>query len=243
MARAIAIETSSRAGSIAAVRDGTVAAEELFEPGLQHAAMIVPIIDRLCRAQGWSPDEIEELYVSAGPGSFTGLRIGVTLAKTLALATGVKLVAVPTVRVLVENAPDDARHVIIVLDAKREQIFTAQFERGLSPSTGTSGEGRGEDWIERESAHLGLLTEMLARAPRPVHLLGEGIPYHEKFIPKHDADVIVTPPELWRPRASVVAQLGAAMARAGEFVDPDRFTPFYIRRPEAEEKYEARHQT
>jgi tRNA threonylcarbamoyladenosine biosynthesis protein TsaB len=231
MARAIAIETSSRAGSIAAVRDGTVVAEELFEPGLQHAAMIVPIIDRLCRAQGWSPDEIEELYVSAGPGSFTGLRIGVTLAKTLALATGVKLVAVPTVRVLVENAPDDARQVIIVLDAKREQIFTARFERGP------------DAWIQRESAQLDSLTDMLARSPRRVHLLGEGIPYHEKFILKHDVDVIVTPPELWRPRASVVAQLGAAMARAGEFVDPDRFTPIYIRRPEAEEKYEARHQT
>jgi tRNA threonylcarbamoyladenosine biosynthesis protein TsaB len=158
------------------------------------------------------------------------LRIGVTLAKTLALATGVKLVAVPTVRVLVENAPDDANHVIIVLDAKREQIFTARFGRDDAA------------WIEREPAHLGSLTDMLARSPRPVHLLGEGIPYHEKFIPKDDASVIVTAPKMWRPRASVVARLGAAMARAGEFMDPDRFTPIYIRRPEAEEKYEARHQ-
>ena len=228
MARAIAIETSSRAGSIAAVLDGTVVAEAQFEPGLQHAAMIVPIIDGLCRAQGWSPDRIEELYVSAGPGSFTGLRIGVTLAKTLALTTGVKLVAVPTVRVLVENAPADARHVIIVLDAKREQIFTARFERDHAA------------WVQREPAHLGSLGEMLARAPRPVYLLGEGIPYHGNYIPKGDAAVIVTAPETWRPRAPIVAQLGAAMAQVGAFTDPDRFTPIYIRRPEAEEKHEAR---
>ena len=80
---------------------------------------------------------------------------------------------------------------------------------------------------------------MLARAPRPVHLLGEGIPYHEKFIPRDDANVIVTPPESWRPRARVVAQIGGRMARAGEFTDPDRFTPIYIRKPEAEEKWEA----
>jgi tRNA threonylcarbamoyladenosine biosynthesis protein TsaB len=225
--RALAIETSSRVGSIAAVDDGRVLAEEQFEHGLQHVAQIVPIIDRLCRARGWSPRDVQELYVSAGPGSFTGLRIGITLAKTLALASGIKLVAVPTVRVLVENAPADARHVIIVLDAKREQIFTARFER------------LGDQWIEREPAQLASLTDMLSGSPRPVHLLGEGTPYHEKFLANSVSDVIVTPMELWRPRAGSVARLGEVMARRREFTDPDRFTPIYIRKPEAEEKYEA----
>ena len=227
MPRALAIETSSRVGSIAAVEDGRVLADEQFEHGLQHAAQIVPIIDRLTRARGWSPRELEELYVSAGPGSFTGLRIGITLAKTLALASGVKLVAVPTVRVLVENAPSDARHVVIVLDAKRDQIFTARFERV------------GEAWVEREPAQLSSVHEMLARSPRPVHLLGEGIPYHQKFLENLPSDVVVTPMESWRPHASVVAKLGDEMARRGQFVDADRFTPIYIRKPEAEEKWEA----
>jgi tRNA threonylcarbamoyladenosine biosynthesis protein TsaB len=150
MPRALAIETSARVGSIAAVTaGGAVVAEEQFQHGLQHAAQIVPILDRVCRAQGWSPQEIEHLYVSAGPGSFTGLRIGVTLGKTMALATGVKLVAVPTVRVLAENAPADARHVVIVLDAKRDQIFTARFERDFFPSPGTPGEGQSEGEGER----------------------------------------------------------------------------------------------
>ena len=234
MPKALAIETSARAGSIAIVADGRVLAEREFASGLQHAAQIIPIIDELCRAQGWSPGAIEELYVSAGPGSFTGLRIGITLAKTLALATGVKLVAVPTARVLVENAPAEARHVVIVLDAKRDQIFTARFERDLSSSDG---------WIERESARLDSLKAMLERSPRPVYLLGEGIPYHEKFIAKNQADVIVTPPEFWRPRAAMVAKIGGAMARRGEFADPDQLTPLYIRRAEAEEKWDAMHGT
>jgi tRNA threonylcarbamoyladenosine biosynthesis protein TsaB len=230
MARALAIETSARTGSIAAVADGVVVAEEQFEHGLQHAAQIIPIVDRLCRARGWTPRDLNELYISAGPGSFTGLRIGVTLAKTLALATGVKLVAVPTVRVLVENAPAEARHVVLVLDAKRDQIFTARFERD---ATGA--------WIEREGARLDSLAAMLDRSPRPVHLLGEGIPYHQKFAPREETGVIVTTPELWRPRARVVAEIGGRMAREGDFVDPDRFTPIYIRKPEAEEKWEALH--
>src|SRR4029434_10618889 len=78
--RALAIETSARTGSIAAVEDENVVAEEQFEHLLQHAAQITRIIDRLCRSRGWTAADLDELYVSAGPGSFTGLRIGITLA-------------------------------------------------------------------------------------------------------------------------------------------------------------------
>jgi tRNA threonylcarbamoyladenosine biosynthesis protein TsaB len=223
MPRAIAIETSGRVGSIAIVDHETILAEETFQHGLQNAAQIIPIIDRLTRAQNWQPAEIEHLYISIGPGSFTGLRIGVTLAKALALATGAKSVAVPSVQVLAENAPPDATNLIIVLDAKRDQIFTARFSR------------RQNQWMEEEPAHVDSLAAMLSLAPRPVHLLGEGIPYHQKFIPTEN-EIIITPESSWRARASVVAKLGMQSARQGEFADPFKLTPTYIRRPEAEEK-------
>jgi len=229
MPRGIAIETSGRLGSIAVIDGSTVVAEEVFPHGLKHAAGIVPIIDRLMRDRGWSPHDVEHLYVSVGPGSFTGLRIGVTLAKTMALAIGVKLVAVPSLEVLARNAPAEAKHLILVLDAKRDQIFTARYERG----------DRG--WIEHEGARLDDLTSMLARSPRPVHLLGEGIPYHEKFIPPYDASAIVTPEESWRARAAIVAEIGMALAAEGRFADPFTLTPIYVRKPEAEEKYEQAH--
>lgn len=228
MAKALAIETSGRIGSVAAVENGNVLSEQEFPHGLKHAAGILPIIDGLCQEQGWRPGDLGEVYVSIGPGSFTGLRIGVTLAKTLAFARGVRIVAVPSVRVLVENAPDEARNVIIVLDAKREQIFTARFER------------ESEEWIEREAAHLDSLTGMIERAPRPVYLLGEGIPYHRKFIPD-EAGVIVTPESAWRARAGVVARLGTQMARRGEYADPLTLAPIYIRLAEAEEKWNKEH--
>jgi tRNA threonylcarbamoyladenosine biosynthesis protein TsaB len=237
MPRGLAIETSGRIGSVAIVEEGRVLAEASFEHGLQHAALIVPKIDELCRAQGWSASDLREIYVSAGPGSFTGLRIGITMAKTLAFATGAKIVAVPTVNVLAENAPNHAKNLVIVLDAKRDQIFTARF----SPSS-LAGEDRGEGsaWIENEPAHLDSLSSMLEKSPRPVHLLGEGIPYHEKFIPKNDASIIITSSDLWRAQAAAVAKLGHTMARANQFTDPFVLTPIYIRRPEAEEKYGAR---
>lgn len=226
MIRGLAIETSGRVGSIAVAGDGRTLAEEQFSHGLKHAAGIVPIIDRLCAAQAWAPGDMNEVYVSCGPGSFTGLRVGITVAKTLAFATGARVVAVPTVDVLARNAPADWANLVIVLDAKRGQIFTASFEN------------RDGQPFARQPAHLGTLAGMLARTPRPVHLLGEGLPYHEAAIPGEDPEVLRTSPETWQGRASAVAALGFDLARAGRFTDATRLIPTYIRRPEAEEKYE-----
>jgi len=225
--RSIAIETSGRLGSIATVEDGQVLVEEQFPPQFKHAAGIISVIDRLTKSHGWSPSDVSEVYVSAGPGSFTGLRVGITVAKTLALALGVKIVAVPSTEVLAHNAPAGWTNAVILLDAKRGQIFTARY-------TNQNGHP-----IEAEEAHLDTLTAMLTRAPRPVHLIGDGLPYHSDSIPTDDPSVIITEESTWRPRATIVAQIGWQMARVGQFTDADKLTPLYIRRPEAEEKWEA----
>lgn len=238
MPRALALETSGRQGSVALAENGEVLAEDTFSHGLQHAATLLPKIDQLCRQFGWTPQSIEHIYVSIGPGSFTGLRVGVTLAKTLALATGAKIVAVPTLAVLRENAPADATNVILVLDAKRGQIFTARYTQTPStpPGMATSVAMNRTRWYEAESAHLDTLTNMLARSGRPVHLIGEGIPYHRDAIPADDAGVIVTSDAHWQARARVVAALGEQMAARGEFVDAFSLVPLYVRLPEPEEK-------
>jgi len=186
---ALALETSSRTGLVALARDGALVEERSYPHGLQHASALVPTVDALCRDHGVGPRDLAHVYVSVGPGSFTGLRVGVTLAKTLAFATGAKLVAVPSLRVVAENAPPEARHPVVALDAKRGHVFAARYawtEAG---------------WTEAEPARLTTLAAALARSPRPVHLLGEGLPYHRSAIPD-DVGVIVTPEDLWRPRAA-----------------------------------------
>lgn len=227
MPRGLAVETSGRIGSIAIVDDGKVLAEDTFSHGLQHAAQIICRIDALLKAQQWQPRDLQELYLSIGPGSFTGLRIGVTLIKTLSFVTGARIAAVPTLDVLARNAPTEAQNVIVVLDAKREQIFTARYSR--EEATGP--------WVISEPPHLDRLDAMLSRSPRPVHLIGEGIPYHRQFIGE-DPQVIVTDSAVWRARASVVAELGTALLRDGMATDPQKLVPLYIRKPEAQEKWE-----
>jgi tRNA threonylcarbamoyladenosine biosynthesis protein TsaB len=228
MPRALAIETSGRIGSIALAQDDQVISEDEFPHGLKHAAEIVSRIDALFRIQNWKPKDLTDIYVSVGPGSFTGLRIGVTLAKTLAFATGARVFAVPTFAVLSRNAPPAAQHLIIALDAKRGQIFTARLRRA------------GPQWLADEPAHLDTLSAMLARSPRPVHLLGEGLPFHDQEIPQDDPGIILTPPERWTARASALAAEGFIQSQRSEPDDPIGLRPLYIRLPEAEEKLAAR---
>jgi tRNA threonylcarbamoyladenosine biosynthesis protein TsaB len=223
MNRSLALETSGRTGSVALAEDGVAIAVERFDYGLQNAAKILPLIDQLCRQNNWTPSDLKQLFISIGPGSFTGLRIGVTLVKTLSFVTGALVVPVQTVDVLAENAPDGANELIIVLDAKRGQIFTSRLKREVG------------QWKQIEPPHLDRLSDMLARASRPVHLLGEGIPFHRQFIPD-DAGVILTDPETWVGRAEVVARLGNRLAQEGKAVDPASLVPLYIRLAEAEEK-------
>lgn len=227
--RALAIETSGRLGSVAILENHQIVAEDEFAHGLQHAAEMIPRIDRMCRAQDWTPTDLREIYVSAGPGSFTGLRIGITLAKTLAFATGARIVAVPSVQVLARNSPAEAQQLIIVLDAKRGQIFTSRLVR------------ENGQWVEAEPARLDSLQAMLQRSPRPVFLLGEGIPFHRQFIPADDSSIIVCPEPTWRARAAAVAEIGAKMAAQGRWTEPDLLVPIYIRKPEAQEKWEQAH--
>jgi tRNA threonylcarbamoyladenosine biosynthesis protein TsaB len=221
--RALALETSGRQGSVALAEDGAAIAIERFDYGLQNAAKILPLIDGLCRQHLWAPADLRELYISIGPGSFTGLRIGVTLVKTLAFVTRAAVIPVQTVDVLAQNAPPDARELIIVLDAKRGQIFTSRLlrEEGI--------------WKQVEPPHLDCLADILARAARPVYLLGEGIPFHRDAFTE-SPELKATDPETWIGRAEVVAKLGYQLALRGESIDPAALVPLYIRRPEAEEK-------
>jgi tRNA threonylcarbamoyladenosine biosynthesis protein TsaB len=220
--RALALETTSRRGEVALVEEGRVVASGAFEAGLKHTAELVPLIDRLCRSLGWEPLSLEEVYVSAGPGGFTGTRIGVTFAKTFAWAAGRRVVAVPTARVIVEGAPPEAGSALVVVDARRGKAWVQAFER------------KDGVWHEAGEPLLGSLSEFLRRAARPVWLLGEGVAYHAGDIDAGDAQIHRCADD--PPRAAVVAAIGWEMARRGAFADTFGLSPLYVRRPEAEEK-------
>ncbi len=228
--RILVIETSSRVGSVALATEGGVVSAERLPGRMRHAGELMPAVDSMLRQARWPANTLTDIYLSIGPGSFTGLRIAVTVARTLAWSIGTRIVAVPTVDGLSRNALSATprpEHVAVLLDAKQAQVFAAAFSLR---------DGAYEKVIE---AHMAPPAEFLARCPRPLSVLGEGIPYHRQAI---DAGgVTVMPEELWWPRAEHVLAVGRARAMEGRFTPGGELLPLYIRRPEAEEKWERLH--
>ena len=199
---------------------------ESFERNLRHAAELLPAMQRALRRLDWQPSDLDEVYVSAGPGSFTGLRIGITVAKTLAMACGVRVVAVGSIEVIAANAPAQAKNVGVVLDAKRKQVFAGRFERQ---------EGQ---LITKMSACLTDPGQFVAQSPKPILLLGEGIKYHREALQSQGVET--SEEQLWWPNARAVHKIGWAMARKGDFADVQSLQPIYLRIPEAQEVWEKR---
>ena len=201
--RIVAIETSGQAGSVAVAQGPDCLAVRDLAGRRDHAVGLLPAIDALTRQVGWSPSDIDEIHVSAGPGSFTGLRVGITVARTLALATGVRIVPVPTLAVLARSAlavsPPPA-HLAVILDAKRAQVYGAIFALG-------------QDRYEPIVAPCVIEPDQLwARVPRPLAVLGDGIIQHREAVDR--ANLQILPETLWQARVEHVHALGHELARA-----------------------------
>ena len=264
--RILIIETSGRVGKVGIAEGSRLIMAESFKSELKHAAQLLPAMDRLCRAHNWSPNDIEHVYVSAGPGSFTGIRIGITVAKTLAFARSVKIVSVPSLEALALNAvrPNNQKTCVIknlavVLQAGRGHVFTAIFE--YQPDN-VSLEATENDNLSKEpkicckDAGVGILpgfrilinqtimtpAELLAQTKRPLFLLGEGLNYYRSELAADGENVIWLDEKYWYSEVEFVHCCGLCRARVGLFAQPDQLTPIYLRRPEAVEKWEELHE-
>jgi tRNA threonylcarbamoyl adenosine modification protein YeaZ len=222
----LAVETSGRLGSVALAQGDKLLAETCFSGPMRHSAEIFPAITDLLSRFNKKPEQIEHVYISAGPGSFTGLRIAVTFAKTLALANNSKIVAVDTLDVIAANVVNLAcpllpnERLATILDAKRGQFFIAVYEKAQNKL-----------WRKILADCLMTAEEFLAQfTDKPIMLTGEGLVfYKDKFA--HE-NIRVLDEKFWNPSAANVHKLGLHKARLGDFADPLTLTPNYIRGPD-----------
>lgn len=234
--RIVVIETTGRQGSVAVAAGDEMLGTSRFTADLQHAVELIPAIRRLCESVAWRPEQLDEIYVSAGPGSFTGCRIGITVARALAQAVGVKLVRVPTVDVLACNALSlhpSRQHVVVLLDAQRRQVYAAVFDRV------------DDAYVRRGELRVGDPAVLLADCPTPCAALGEGIAYHRRTIESRLAEdgapaIEILPEATWPAQAEYVLRIGRQLARQGAYVPVNELLPIYVRLPEAEERWRAR---
>ncbi|NLF30662.1 MAG: tRNA (adenosine(37)-N6)-threonylcarbamoyltransferase complex dimerization subunit type 1 TsaB [Planctomycetes bacterium] len=216
----VAIETTSRRGGVALGAGDRLVEALPFDAARRAATQVIVHLDDLLGRHGLAPAAIQELYLTAGPGSFTGTRIGVTVARTLARALPlVRCVAMPTPVVVAEAACGRAEieHLAVVLDARQGRIYVTLFERA--------------DRRLRAAGPPAVTTvdALLASTPRPLHVTGEGLGYHAV----EGRGVIALDESLWLPTVANTWTVGRRLAAAGRFTDPADLAPIYMGKPEA----------
>lgn len=214
--RVLALETSTLAGGVALVDAERLVAEYLLDVSITHSERLMGVIDRALADARWTPRDLEGLAVSIGPGSFTGLRVGVSAAKGLALALGLPIAAVPTLDAMAAAVPWAALPVCPVLTARRDEVYTSLYRH--------DGEG-----LRREWDYVALPpADVAARLHEPTLVIGDGAvlvdsPHARRLPPPHRL-----------PSPACVAVLGHARLRLGEVVGPAELTPLYLRPSQAE---------
>ncbi|MEQ9410565.1 MAG: tRNA (adenosine(37)-N6)-threonylcarbamoyltransferase complex dimerization subunit type 1 TsaB [Fuerstiella sp.] len=222
----LALDTSGFEGSIAVADDRKIMAEQFLpSEGRRHAQTLVSETASLLQQLGLGPADIDAVAVSVGPGSFTGLRVGVVFAKTFAWANDAQLVAVDTLRALAQQIDGRHEQVLVVSDAQRRELFCGHYrwdtDRAARVPTGP--------------VSLHPVEEVIATGLVDSSTVITG-PALAKFGSEFSDQHCLSEPTFWRPRAGTVAEIGSLMLADGELADPNTLEPVYIRRSYAEEK-------
>ncbi|MFO1093130.1 MAG: tRNA (adenosine(37)-N6)-threonylcarbamoyltransferase complex dimerization subunit type 1 TsaB [Planctomycetaceae bacterium] len=224
----LGIETSGFGGSVALVQSGKVLVQRDLDPtGRRHARTLVPETRSLFAGAGKAVRDLDLVAVSIGPGSFTGLRVGVVCAKTLAWAAGVKLIAVDTYLAIAHMAPTEVECVQVVGDGQRGDLYVGDYRR----------DDRG-DWVLHGVIAIRPAEDWLAELKPSDVVTGPGLERHAEAAA---ARCRVLPRDLWMPRAATIALLGEQrLARTGTSDDIWSLEPFYLRKSGAEEQADTR---
>jgi tRNA threonylcarbamoyladenosine biosynthesis protein TsaB len=225
----LGIETSGLEGSVAIVRDNDCLGEKrLNQIGRRHAQALVLEIGQLLNAHSLTPRDVDLVAVSRGPGSFTGLRVGMVCAKTFAYATGCRFISVDTFAAIAENAPADVTRVFVIEDAQRDDLFVGEYARNPDQA-----------WEQVSPIRIVSADEFLQSCSDMADVMGPGVAKFEtETLPNH----WLKDPHIRQPSASMIASLGRLRepSTAGEpFAEENDFwraSPFYLRMSAAEEK-------
>lgn len=225
----LGIESSSLVAGVALVTDGVLTAEYTMNDKKTHSQTLLPMLDEVCRLLQLDLEVLDAIAVSAGPGSFTGLRIGSATAKGLGLALKKPLVSVPTLDALAYNLWGSEALICPIMDARRNQVYTGLYHV------------REDLEVLKPSCAMDMhdLIQELNRRGERVIFLGDGVPVYAAMVEKGlNTAFAFAPPQMNRQRASSVAVLGMLAMKDGRWETAAAHKPEYLRKPQAERERE-----
>jgi tRNA threonylcarbamoyladenosine biosynthesis protein TsaB len=221
------LETSQRVGKVAIAHGEKIVGERTLDEQRRHARDLTPAIHELLRAQNWTARDLDGVIVSRGPGSYTGLRVGVMSAKMLTYATGCALLAIDTFEAIacgfapVADAQPRPSILDVIADAQQGRVYAQRFGTHPEPLAIVPF----EEWLKSAVACRAVVT-------------GPGLEIYASHLP---AGLNLLPSEMWFPGVENLLKLGLSRFGKKERDDPFLVEPLYLRASSAEEKWAKLH--
>lgn len=221
----LALETTGAHASVAIINEEGKVFEKTSDSVLNHLQHLMPMTQELLREAGLQIGDMTAIAASRGPGSFTGIRIGVSSARALAQVTDLKTIAVPTLKAFAYNMPGFKGLICPVFDARRSQVYAGAY-RWI--------DGKIEEVVPGAAYSLDEFMEKTEKAGVPRMFFGDGIKAYEDRFSEEE----IAPEDIRLQQSSSVAKLAKAMYDEGAVTDYEQLKPDYMRKAEAERKLE-----
>ncbi|NWF93170.1 MAG: tRNA (adenosine(37)-N6)-threonylcarbamoyltransferase complex dimerization subunit type 1 TsaB [Syntrophaceae bacterium] len=225
--KVLGIDTSTSCGSVGLIDDESIISEYLLNISVTHSERLLGAIQLVLREARIAVEDLDGWAISLGPGSFTGLRIGVSTVKGLALATQKPVAGVPTLDVLAYQVSFTPYLICPILDARKGEVYTAFYRY------------EGSAGLKRASDYLAIKPEDLIRKiEERTIFVGSGVTTFGDYLMNSLPSLAIIPSSpIHLPHGSAVARIGLQLIRKGEYLDLATFAPLYVRPSEAELKF------
>ncbi len=222
----LAFDSTAKAASCAVIDDGKILGHYNIDNGLTQSELLLPMAEALLKTLGLDFSEMDAYAVSVGPGSFTGVRIGVSLVKGLAFGRDIPCIEVSTLEALAENIRGLDGLLVPCMDARRAQVYNALFM--------SSGEGIKRLTEDRAIALSALSEELKSYPDKKIYISGDGYEVARKALTAAGLKIEETPELLLGESAASVARIAYRKILAGEVISDSEISPMYLRLPQAE---------
>lgn len=226
--RVLSIDTATEAASCAILEDNKLLGEISFNFGRQHSVILMPMIDKLLSSLHMDIDSIDGFVASKGPGSFTGLRIGMSTIKGLSFGANKPFISVSTLDALAYNLAYSKGLICPILDALRNNVYTAFYTFD------------GEE-LKRISDYMVIsIDELISKVKneQSIYFIGDGTVKFKELLKSSIPNAYFAPAHLNLARAAALGELGLKLLKSGIEEDLNTSTPIYLRKSQAEREYD-----
>lgn len=226
----LSIDSSSKVATVALLKDDILLSEYVLNDKREHSVLLMPMIENILKENNLTVDDIDGYVVSKGPGSFTGLRIGMATVKGLSFGSNKPYISISSLDGLAYSVSPFKGIICPIMDALRESVYTALYKNE---------NGKLEKIMDYTSMDINELIDLLKEKGEDVIFTGDGIPKHKDYINQNFSNASFAPNHLSIVRASSLGELGLDLLKNGIYDDPNS-APVYLKKPQAERELERR---